>query len=112
MDPITLKLVAEPLVRQAPAEDITSEDVSTASVMPGAHRATVQLIAKADGVICGLDVFERTFQLRDINAYFIMQTIKPNSTIKKHKAQNWFYLLEPILLKVATKNDPHGIVRC
>lgn len=112
MDSITLKLVAEPLVRQALAEDITSEDVSTASVMPDAHSATMQLIAKADGVICGLDVFERTFQLRDINAYFIKQTLKPNSTIKKHKAQNWFYLLEPILLKVATKNDPHGIVRC
>lgn len=50
-------------------------------------------------------------QLCDINANFLMQTLKPNSTIKKHKAQNWFYLLEPILLKVATKNDPHGIVR-
>ncbi len=111
MDQITLKLVAEPLVRQALAEDITSEDVSTASVMPGAHRATVQLITKADGVICGLDVFERPIQLCDINAFF-MQTIMPNSTIKKHKAQNWFYLLEPILLKVATKSDPHGIVRC
>lgn len=112
MDSITLKLVAEPLVRQALAEDITSEDVSTASVMPDAHSATMQLIAKADGVIFGLDVFERTFQLCDINAYYLMQTIKPNSTIKKHKAKNWFYLLEPILLKVATKNDPHGIARC
>ena len=70
MDPITLKLVAEPLVRQALAEDITSEDVSTASVMPDAHSATMQLIAKADGVICGLDVFERPIQLCDINAFF------------------------------------------
>lgn len=70
MDSIALKLVAEPLVRQALAEDITSEDVSTASVMPDAHSATMQLIAKADGVICGLDVFERTFQLCDINAFF------------------------------------------
>ncbi|WP_307740019.1 carboxylating nicotinate-nucleotide diphosphorylase [uncultured Parolsenella sp.] len=68
MDPITLTLVAEPLIRQALAEDITSEDVSTASVMPEAHAATVQLIAKQDGVICGLDVFERTFQLLDPTA--------------------------------------------
>ena len=65
MDSITLRLVAEPLIRQALAEDVTNEDVSTASVMPDAHAATVQLIAKADGVICGLDVFERTFQLLD-----------------------------------------------
>ena len=69
MDPITLTLVAEPLIRQALAEDITSEDVSTASVMPEAHAATVQLIAKQDGVICGLDVFERTFQLLDPTAH-------------------------------------------
>ena len=65
MDSITLRLVAEPLIRQALVEDVTNEDVSTASVMPDAHAATVQLIAKADGVICGLDVFERTFQLLD-----------------------------------------------
>ena len=69
MDPITLTLVAEPLIRQALAEDITSEDVSTASVMPEAHAATVQLIAKQGGVICGLDVFERTFQLLDPSAH-------------------------------------------
>ena len=69
MDPITLTLVAEPLIRQALQEDITSEDVSTAAVMPKPHAATVQLIAKQDGVICGLDVFERTFQLLDSTAH-------------------------------------------
>ena len=68
MDPITLRLVAEPLILQALREDITSEDVSTASVMSEAHAACVQLIAKQAGVICGLDVFERTFQLLDPTA--------------------------------------------
>ena len=68
MDPITLRLVAEPLIEQALREDITSEDVSTAAVMPEAHAATVQLIAKQAGIICGLDVFERTFQLLDASA--------------------------------------------
>ena len=76
MDPITLTLVAEPLIRQALAEDITSEDISTASVMPEHHAATVQLIAKADGVICGLDVFERTFQLLD-----------PAARVERHVAE-------------------------
>lgn len=65
MNPITLKLKAEPLVRMALQEDITSEDVSTASVMPNAARGEVHLIAKQDGVICGLDVFELAFQLLD-----------------------------------------------
>ena len=65
MNPITLKLQAEPLVRMALQEDITSEDVSTASVMPDPARGEVRLIAKEDGVICGLDVFALAFSLLD-----------------------------------------------
>ncbi len=65
MDPITFKLVADDLILQALREDITFEDVSTASVCPTARPATVELIAKADGVIAGLDVFARTFELLD-----------------------------------------------
>ncbi|MBQ1840005.1 MAG: nicotinate-nucleotide diphosphorylase (carboxylating), partial [Atopobiaceae bacterium] len=68
MNPITLKLQAEPLVRMALQEDITSEDVSTASVMPEPARGEVQLIAKQDGVICGLDVFALAFELLDPTA--------------------------------------------
>ena len=63
MDPIAMKLVGDDLILQALREDITFEDVSTASVCPQARRAEVQLIAKADGVIAGLDVFARTFAL-------------------------------------------------
>ena len=63
MDPIAMKLVGDDLILQALHEDITFEDVSTASVCPQARRAEVQLIAKADGVIAGLDVFARTFAL-------------------------------------------------
>ena len=68
MDPITMKLVADDLILAALREDITYEDVSTASVCPHPRQATVQLIAKAAGVIAGLDVFERTFQLLDASA--------------------------------------------
>lgn len=65
MDPIAMKLVGDDLILQALREDITFEDVSTASVCPQARQAEVQLIAKADGVIAGLDVFARTFVLLD-----------------------------------------------
>ncbi len=65
MDPITMKLVADDLILQALREDITFEDVSTVSVCPGPREAEVQLIAKAAGVIAGLDVFERAFTLLD-----------------------------------------------
>ena len=65
MNPITMKLVVDDLILQALREDITFEDVSTASVCPAARPATVELIAKADGIIAGLDVFARTFELLD-----------------------------------------------
>lgn len=65
MDPIAMKLVGDDLILQALREDITFEDVSTASVCPQARQAEVQLIAKADGIIAGLDVFARTFALLD-----------------------------------------------
>ena len=51
MNPITMKLVVDDLILQALREDITFEDVSTASVCPTARPATVELIAKADGII-------------------------------------------------------------
>lgn len=65
MDPITMRLVADDIITGALREDITFEDVSTASVCPEARAAEVQLIAKADGIIAGLDVFARTFALLD-----------------------------------------------
>ena len=65
MNPITMKLVVDDLILQALREDITFEDVSTASVCPTARPATVELIAKADGIVAGLDVFARTFELLD-----------------------------------------------
>jgi len=68
MNSITLKLQAEPLILSALREDITSEDVSTASIIGDQAQGRVHLIAKQDGVICGLDVFERTFQLLDPTA--------------------------------------------
>lgn len=68
MDPIAMRLYVDDHIRQALREDITFEDVSTASVCPEPHTAEVQLIAKAPGVIAGLDVFERTFTLLDPHA--------------------------------------------
>lgn len=70
MDLATMTLVVDRHIRSALEEDITSEDVSTVSVMPEAHRATVELIAKQEGVIAGLQVFERTFTLLDATATF------------------------------------------
>ena len=66
-DQVTLKLNVDPLILSALKEDITSEDVSTNSVMPHPQAGEVDLICKEDGIICGLQVFERTFTLLDEN---------------------------------------------
>ncbi len=51
-------------------EDITSEDVSTNAVMPENRQGRAELICKQNGVLCGLDVFERAFKLLDENSRF------------------------------------------
>jgi len=65
MNSITMKIVADQYIRMALEEDINSEDVSTNAVMPAYQKGEVQLICKQDGIIAGLGVFERTFQLLD-----------------------------------------------
>lgn len=67
MNKITMELQADELIRQALREDISSEDVSTNSVMKEAVKGEVDLICKQDGIIAGLDVFKRVFELLDEN---------------------------------------------
>ena len=69
-DEVTLKLQVDPLILSALREDITSEDVSTNSVMPSATLGEVELICKEDGVLCGMQVFCRVFTLLDANTSF------------------------------------------
>lgn len=65
MNSITMKMQADKLIRMALQEDITSEDVSANAVMRSAVKGTVDLIAKEDGIIAGLDVYARVFQILD-----------------------------------------------
>ena len=65
MNDITMRLNADELIKMALREDISSEDVSTNAVMPEAKAGEVELIAKQDGIICGMDVYERVFKLLD-----------------------------------------------
>ena len=65
MNSITMTLNADHLLIQALQEDITSEDITTNSVMPAPRQGEVELICKQDGIIAGLAVFERVFQLLD-----------------------------------------------
>lgn len=65
MNKITMILQADQLILEALREDISSEDVTTNSVMKEAVKGEVDLICKQDGIIAGLDVFRRVFQLLD-----------------------------------------------
>ena len=65
MNQITMKLQADHLIMEALKEDISSEDVTTNSVMKEAVVGEVELRCKQDGVIAGLDVFARVFELLD-----------------------------------------------
>lgn len=67
MNNISMKLNVDPLILSALQEDITSEDITTNSVMPHYQLGEVELICKEDGVIAGLDVFKRVFTLLDEN---------------------------------------------
>ncbi len=65
MNNITMKLNADDLILNALKEDITSEDISTNSVMRHYQLGEVDLICKEDGIIAGLEVFKRVFELLD-----------------------------------------------
>ena len=64
-DQVTLGLNVDPYILGALKADITSADVSTNAVLPEPKQGEVDLICKQDGIICGLQVFERTFTLLD-----------------------------------------------
>ncbi len=64
-DQVTLKLNVDPLIMGALREDIPVEDVSTNAVMPESCPGQVELICKEDGIICGLQIFARVFELLD-----------------------------------------------
>lgn len=67
---VTLKLNMDKYIIDALKEDITSEDVSTNAIMREPVVGVAELICKQDGVLCGLQVFERVFQLLDENTVF------------------------------------------
>ncbi|MDD6646363.1 MAG: carboxylating nicotinate-nucleotide diphosphorylase [Firmicutes bacterium] len=64
-DKVTMKLNVDPLLMSALREDITSEDVSANSIMRHSQTGEADLICKEDGVICGLQIFQRVFELLD-----------------------------------------------
>ena len=67
---VTMKINVDDYIINTLKEDITSEDVSTNAVMPEDRQGRADLICKQDGIVCGLDVFERTFKILDDTSRF------------------------------------------
>ncbi len=82
LNPITNAVNADELIKLALKEDISSEDVSTNAVMPDSCAGTVQLICKQDGIICGLPVFGRVFEILDAQTR-IQYFVKDGDKVKK-----------------------------
>ena len=80
-DPITLKINADRYIRMALEEDITSEDLSTNCVMPEYQKGQVELICKQDGIIAGMGVFCRVFELLDDTVEFDLR-VKDGDEVK------------------------------
>lgn len=82
MNPITMQLIADKYIRLALEEDISSEDVSTNAVMPEYKKGQVQLICKEDGIIAGLQIFERVFTLLDPETKVVFD-VRDGEQVKK-----------------------------
>lgn len=78
---VTMKINVDAYILNALKEDITSEDVTTNAIMPEAVAGQVELICKEDGIICGLSVFKRVFELLDENAVFETE-VKDGDAVK------------------------------
>ncbi len=79
---VTMKINVDDYIIHTLKEDITSEDVSTNAVMPENRQGKADLICKQDGIVCGLDVFERTFKILDETSRF-EANFKDGDTVKK-----------------------------
>lgn len=82
LDGVTMHINIDEYLKNALKEDITSEDVTTNSVMKTYKKGSAQLICKEDGVICGLPVFARVFELLDSEVIF-ETTYQDGDVVKK-----------------------------
>ena len=83
IDEITMKIKADELIRMALAEDVTSEDVSTNSVLREAVYGTADLVCKQDGVVAGLPVFARVFGLLSGGTVVTKTFVSDGDKVKK-----------------------------
>ena len=56
-------LIVDKIIKNALEEDIPYGDITASSIVTKGSKAKASLIAKEDGIICGLPIFERVFAI-------------------------------------------------
>lgn len=87
---VTMTINVDEYLMNALKEDITGEDVSTNAVMRSPKQGKVELICKEDGIICGLEVFQRVFQLLDDKIVFETE-LKDGDKVKNGQKMGTLY---------------------
>jgi len=82
LDSVTLSVVGDNLIKSALREDIPNGDISTEAVLPEYKKGIVQIVCKQDGIICGLRVFARVFEILDKNT-IVRFSVKDGDKVSK-----------------------------
>ena len=89
------------LIRMALLEDVGDGDHSTLACIPPTATNTAKMVAKQDGIICGMEVGERVFQL--VNDWFYHSTTPLTVTCLKKDGES--VLKGDVLMLVEGSSD-------
>ncbi len=84
MNLITNKINVDNLILMALKEDVSNEDITTNSIIKDKKIGKISLICKEEGILAGIEVFKRVFQLLDENANFSIKK-KDGEKIEKNE---------------------------
>ena len=56
-------LIIDKMIKDALIEDIPNEDISTNCVIEESSKSTIEMLCKEEGIIAGLEVFKRVFEI-------------------------------------------------
>lgn len=75
-------ILLDKIINQALEEDLAWGDITTEGTVPSTKKSSANLVAKQDGIICGLDVFERVMKIVD-NQTSVIKNFNDGDSIKK-----------------------------
>lgn len=77
-----LQLYIDDIIKTALAEDISYMDVTTDNLLDDTHRSEAYYVAKDDGVLCGIDIAKRVFEIVGGDVEFTVK-INDGEQVKK-----------------------------